>query len=177
MGKLQTMQDFIDNICKQEKSGKRICWAIVGVIALWALFVVMTVGKLWTRAAERTPLDLILVIFIIALFSVMMFLGINALRKRLAETDLEAKRWRTKLLDAYNGLLEADVKIEKEKMIKQMKNSDFEKNKEEKQNELELKRIEIEQKKIDIELMELDLKMKQLDKIKANNHVCDQPTD
>ena len=116
MEKLQTTQDFIDEVSKQEKSGKRICWAIVGVIVLWALFVVMAVNKLWTHAAERTPLDLILVIFIIAMLSVMMFLCINALRKRLEETDQEAKRWRTKLLDAYNGLLEAKVKIEKEKM-------------------------------------------------------------
>lgn len=144
-------------IGNQGKSDKYYYWVALGVTVLWLFLGMLTVNLLWVvERAPRTPLTLVLIVFIIIVLSVMAYLSVRLLYKRMAEQEHETKRWRTKLLDAYGCLLEAEVKTEKEEILKKLKNCEFEKNKEAKQNELELKKIEFA-------LKEFELKLKQLD--------------
>lgn len=117
-------QKIEGKISDQEKSNKYCYyyWVALGVVVLWILGGTLAVNLLWIiDRAPRTLLTLVLIIFIIIVLSLMAYLAIRLLHKRMVEKEQETKRWRTKLLDAYGSLLETEVKNEKKTMEKEGK--------------------------------------------------------
>lgn len=150
--KLQGAKGVKDEIKKQNWKNAFYFTVIVVVLALWILLGMLTIRQLWwLYSVQKMPLDLILVIFVITVLTVMAALAVRFLHKRMTEKDQEITRWRTKLLDAYGCLLEAEVKNTKsgktekvEKVGKDQKISELEKKLQE--TELNLKINELETK-------------------------------
>ena len=147
--KLQEAKRIKDEIRKQNRKNAFYFAIIVVVLALWILLGILTIRQLWwLSSVQKTPLDLILVIFVITVLTVMADLAVRFLHKRMTEKDQEITRWRTKLLDAYGCLLETEVKNTKsgktEKVEKDQKISELEKKLQE--TELNLKINELETK-------------------------------
>ena len=107
---------------------------IVMVFVLWILLGMLTIRQLWwLSSVQKTLFGFVLVIFVITVLTVMAALAVRFLHKRMTEKDKEITRWRTKLLDAYNCLLELEVNVIKTDSEINKKNKQLEELKEEKQ--------------------------------------------
>ena len=150
--KLQEAKGIKDEIKKQNRKNAFYFTVIVVVLALWILLEMLTIRQLWwLYSVQKTPLDLILVIFVITVLSVMAALAIRFLHKRMTEKDQEITRWRTKLLDAYNCLLELEVNVIKtHSEINKMND--------------QLKELKEQKKQLESEIQKLELKNSQPEK-------------
>lgn len=143
--KLQEAKGIKDEIKKQNRKNAFYFTVIVVVLALWILLGMLTIRQLWwLYSVQKTPLDLILVIFVITVLSVMAALAVRFLHKRMTEKDQEITRWRTKLLDAYNCLLELEVNVVKKTIEPKKEKTQIEKDIEEKKQKLELEKLKLE---------------------------------
>ena len=150
--KLQEAKGIKYEIKKQNRKNAIYFTVIVVVLALWILLEMLTIRQLWwLYSVQKTPLDLILVIFVITVLSVMAALAIRFLHKRMTEKDQEITRWRTKLLDAYNCLLELEVNVIKtHSEINKMND--------------QLKELKEQKKQLESEIQKLELKNSQPEK-------------
>ena len=150
--KLQEAKGIKDEIKKQNRKNAFYFTVIVVVLALWILLGMLTIRQLWwLYSVQKTPLDLILVIFVITVLSVMAALAVRFLHKRMTEKDQEITRWRTKLLDAYNCLLELEVNVIKtHSEINKMND--------------QLKELKEQKKQLESEIQKLELKNSQPEK-------------
>jgi len=67
-----------------------------------------------------------MIIFVISMITMVIFPSVRLLNNCITEKEQEAKRWRTKLLDSYGSVLEAEVKMikkEYEEMAKSLVNN------------------------------------------------------
>lgn len=143
--KLQEAKGIKDEIKKQNRKNAFYFTVIVVVLALWILLGMLTIRQLWwLYSVQKTPLDLILVIFVITVLTVMANLAVRFLHKRITEKDQEITRWRTKLLDAYGCLLEAEVNVVKKTIEPKKEKTQIEKDIEEKKQKLELEKLKLE---------------------------------
>ncbi|MBQ3734257.1 MAG: hypothetical protein II859_09885 [Bacteroidales bacterium] len=143
--KLQEAKGIKDEIKKQNRKNAFYFTVIVVVLALWILLGMLTIRQLWwLYSVQKTPLDLILVIFVITVLTVMAALAVRFLHKRMTEKDQEITRWRTKLLDAYGCLLEAEVNVVKKTIEPKKEKTQIEKDIEEKKQKLELEKLKLE---------------------------------
>lgn len=150
--KLQEAKGIKDEIKKQNRKNAFYFTVIVVVLALWILLGMLTIRQLWwLYSVQKTPLDLILVIFVITVLTVMAALAVRFLHKRMTEKDQEITRWRTKLLDAYNCLLELEVNVIKtHSEINKMND--------------QLKELKEQKKQLESEIQKLELKNSQPEK-------------
>lgn len=143
--KLQEAKGIKDEIKKQNWKNAFYFAVIVVVLALWILLGMLTIRQLWwLYSVQKTPLDLILVIFVITVLTVMAALAVRFLHKRMTEKDQEITRWRTKLLDAYGCLLETEVNVVKKTIEPKKEKTQIEKDIEEKKQKLELEKLKLE---------------------------------
>lgn len=143
--KLQEAKGIKDEIKKQNRKNAFYFTVIVVVLALWILLGMLTIRQLWwLYSVQKTPLDLILVIFVITVLTVMANLAVRFLHKRITEKDQEITRWRTKFLDAYGCLLEAEVNVVKKTIEPKKEKTQIEKDIEEKKQKLELEKLKLE---------------------------------
>jgi len=137
-----------ENLKKEWEDGHKTCCILWTMIASVIVYVTLIALFFFFSLKELSPIDLTVRLSIILILSLMMGFWLRILAQIYSDKQEDNKRMTSKILDAYNALLEDEVKKEKthsndENDIK------FEKNKKEKQHELELKKIELELKKIE----------------------------
>lgn len=131
-----------------------ILWTMIGSVIIYVTLIALF---FFFSLKELSPIDLTVRLSIILILSLMMGFWLRILAQIYSDKQEDNKRMTSKILDSYNALLEDEVKKEKthsndENDIK------FEKNKKEKQHELELKKIELELKKVKSDFNQVETK-------------------
>lgn len=154
---------------------------IEGIIPIYIGVIVM--AMLFYCMSAKALFSLILCIFLISVFSIMVWGWMRHLEKTQKQKQDIEKSWQTKLIDAYGKLLENQIKTENkltELTIKEIefqiekkgnkKTEDMKKKEEEEKKKKEEREADLDKKKHELEIAKLNYEIeKYKDKIKHIN--------
>ena len=145
----QNEKSFKEEFEEEWKNEDHNCCIMVSMIVSLIIYVGLIVG-IFCSLKPSTLFCFITELFVMALLTLMIYLWFRFLGRIYSGILQEKKRLMSMKMDAYNNLLELQVKQEKEEKINKAK-SDSEKEKEKQQHELELMKIELELDKLNCE--------------------------